>query len=116
MKTFFYMLSSMGRSKDDLSIGTFCHESGHMLCRWPDLYDYGSRDGDFEKSAGLGYYCLMSAGNHNDNGRTPSPVCAYLRNLVGWCDKAVRLNKGGQYQADHRRLWNGDDLRDGQTE
>lgn len=101
MRTYFYMLSSMGRSKEDLSIGTFCHESGHMLCRWPDLYDYGNRDGDFEKSAGLGYYCLMSAGNHNDNGRTPSPVCAYLRNLVGWCDRVVRLNTPGQYQTDH---------------
>jgi M6 family metalloprotease-like protein len=100
-KTYFYMLSSMGRCKEELSIGTFCHESGHMLCRWPDLYDYGNRDGDFEKSAGLGYYCLMSAGNHNDEGRTPSPVCAYLRNLVGWCDKAVLLNNPGQYQADH---------------
>ena len=101
MKTYFYMLSSMGRSKVDLSIGTFCHESGHMICRWPDLYDYGNRDGDFEKSAGLGYFCLMSAGNHNDDGRTPAPVCVYLRNLVGWCDKIVRLNQPGQYQADH---------------
>ncbi|MCX6680578.1 MAG: M6 family metalloprotease domain-containing protein [Methanothrix sp.] len=101
MKTYFYMLSSMGRSKEDLSIGTFCHESGHMICRWPDLYDYGNRDGDFEKSAGLGYFCLMSAGNHNDDGRTPAPVCVYLRNLVGWCDKIVRLNQPGQYQADH---------------
>jgi subtilisin-like proprotein convertase family protein len=43
----------------------------------------------------------MSAGNHNDNGRTPSPVCAYLRNLVGWCDKVVLLNNPGKYQADH---------------
>ena len=42
MKTYFYMLSSMGRTKEDLSIGTFCHESGHMLCRWTDLYDYGT--------------------------------------------------------------------------
>ncbi|MDM7934277.1 MAG: M6 family metalloprotease domain-containing protein [Methanothrix sp.] len=96
MKTYFYMLSSMGRSRDDLTIGTFCHESGHMLCRWPDLYDYGNRDGDFEKSAGLGHYCLMSAGNHNDGGRTPSPVCAYLRNLVGWCERTVRLNIPGR--------------------
>ena len=101
IKTYFYMLSSMGRSKEDLSIGTFCHECGHMLCRWPDLYDYGNRDGDFEKSAGLGYFCLMSAGNHNDDGRTPSPVCVFLRNLVGWCDKTVCLSKSGQYQADH---------------
>lgn len=101
MKTYFYMLSSLGRSKEDLSIGTFCHENGHMICRWPDLYDYGTRDGDSEKSSGLGFYCLMSAGNHNDNGRTPSPVCAYLRYLVGWCDNVVRLDKPGDYQAPH---------------
>ncbi len=101
MKTYFYMLSSMGRSKEDLSIGTFCHENGHMLCRWPDLYDYGNRDGDSEKSSGLGYYCLMSAGNHNDYGKTPSPVCAYLRYLVGWCDNVVCLDKPGEYQALH---------------
>lgn len=101
MKTYFYMLSSLGRSKEDLSIGTFCHESGHMLCRWPDLYDYGTRDGDAEKSSGLGYYCLMSAGNHNDNGRTPAPVCAYLRHLVDWCDNVVWLDQPGSYQALH---------------
>lgn len=101
MKTHFYMVSSLGRSKEDLSIGTFCHENGHMLCRWPDIYDYGVRDGDFEKSAGLGSYCLMSAGNHNDRGRTPSPVCAYLRYLVGWCDNVVFLDKPDEYQAVH---------------
>jgi M6 family metalloprotease-like protein len=99
MKTFFYMLSSMGRTKEDLSIGTFCHESGHMICRWPDLYDYGTRDGDFQSSAGLGYYCLMAAGNHNDYGRTPAPVCSYLRYLMGWPDKVVSLNKPGQFTA-----------------
>ncbi|MHC1753897.1 MAG: M6 family metalloprotease domain-containing protein [Methanosarcina sp.] len=102
MKTHFYMISGFGRSKEDLSIGTICHENGHMLCRWPDIYDYGVRDGDFEKSAGLGYYCLMSAGNHNDNGRTPSPVCAYFRFLVGWCDdNLVFLDNPGEYQAVH---------------
>jgi len=101
MKTHFYMLSSLGRSKEDLSIGTFCHESGHMLCRWPDLYDYGTRDGDSEKSSGLGCYCLMSAGNHNGKGRTPAPVCAYLRYLVDWCDNVVCLDKPGSYQALH---------------
>jgi M6 family metalloprotease-like protein len=101
IKTYFYMLSSMGSTKNDLSIGTFCHESGHMLCRWPDLYDYGTRDGDSEKSSGLGYYCLMSAGNHNDYGHTPAPVCTYLRYLVGWCDNIVRLDKPGEYQALH---------------
>ncbi len=98
-RTYFYMISSLGRSKNDLSIGTCCHESGHMLCRFPDLYDYGGRDGDFEKSAGLGRYCLMSSGNHNDRGRTPSPICAYLRDLVGWCDNKVVINDPDEYQA-----------------
>jgi M6 family metalloprotease-like protein len=101
LKTLFYTISSMGRTRADLSIGTACHELGHMLCRFPDLYDYGERDGDFEKSAGLGRYCLMSAGNHNNYGRTPSPICAYLRYLVGWCDKVMELNSPEEYQAKH---------------
>ena len=54
----------MGRSADDLSIGTFCHENGHLLCRFPDMYDYGERDGDTVESAGIGGYCLMGSGNH----------------------------------------------------
>ena len=52
IRTYFYTITSMGRSRVDLSIGTFCHESGHQLCRFPDLYDYGQRDGDLERSSG----------------------------------------------------------------
>ena len=92
-----YTIQSLGRQRVDLSIGTFCHESGHLLCRFPDLYDYGRRDGDFEKSSGMGRYCLMSSGNHLNNGRTPAPVCAYLRDLVGWCDREIRLNSPDVY-------------------
>jgi M6 family metalloprotease-like protein len=98
--TNFYQVSSLGLDASGLSIGTFCHESGHMLCRFPDLYDYGKRDGDFERSAGIGHYCLMSSGNHLDRGKSPSPVCAYLRDLAGWC-KRVRLNPGGDFSAAH---------------
>lgn len=58
-----------------------------MLCRFPDLYDYGEHDGDFESSAGMGRYCLMSSGNHLNQGKTPSPICAYLRDLAGWCGR-----------------------------
>lgn len=101
LRTHFYMLSSMGRRAVDLSIGTFCHESGHLLCRFPDLYDYGRRDGDDKKSRGIGRYCLMGGGNHLNNGRTPSPVCAYLRDLVGWADNEVLLDGPGQHMANH---------------
>lgn len=98
IKVHYYTIQSLGRTRVDLSIGTFCHESGHLLCRFPDLYDYGKRDGDFEKSSGMGLYCLMSAGNHLNNGRTPASICAYLRNLVGWCDREVRLNSPAVYE------------------
>jgi len=100
-RTHFYTLQSLGRNRIDLSIGTFAHESGHMLCRFPDLYDYGQRDGDFEKSSGLGRYCLMSSGNHLNRGKTPSPICAYLRDLAGWCDNEIILNNAGAHIAKH---------------
>ena len=101
MRTDLYLLTSLGRTAADLGIGTFCHENGHLLCRFPDMYDYGERDGDSVRSAGIGMYCLMGAGNHLDFGRSPSPVCAYLRDLAGWCDNEIDLNTAGVHQAKH---------------
>ncbi|MGH8853013.1 MAG: M6 family metalloprotease domain-containing protein, partial [Telluria sp.] len=101
MRTNLYQLTGLGRNPSELTIGTFCHENGHLLCRFPDMYDYGKRDNDALDSAGIGYYCLMGAGNHLDNGRSPSPVCAYLRDLAGWCDTAIDLNQPGEYEAAH---------------
>ncbi|MFP2898401.1 M6 family metalloprotease domain-containing protein [Corallococcus sp. 4LFB] len=101
MRTDLYLLTSLGRTPAELSIGTFCHENGHLLCRFPDMYDYGKRDGDNVVSAGIGSYCLMGSGNHLDFGRSPSPVCGYLRDLVGWCDNEVDLSPAGQHQARH---------------
>ena len=99
MHTDLYLLTSLGRTAADLSIGTFCHENGHLLCRFPDMYDYGERDGDTAASSGIGNYCLMGSGNHVDNGRSPSPVCAYLRDLAGWCDNEVNLSVPGDFEA-----------------
>ena len=45
--------------------------------------------------------CLMGSGNHLDFGRSPAPVCAYLRDLAGWCDTVVDLNVPGTYNAVH---------------
>jgi M6 family metalloprotease-like protein len=101
VRTDLYLLTSAGRTAADLSIGTFCHENGHLLCRFPDMYDYGQRDGDGVKSAGIGVYCLMGSGNHLGSGRNPSPVCAYLRDLVGWCDNEVDLAASGTHTAPH---------------
>ena len=100
-KTNFYLLTGLGDGPGDLTIGTFCHENGHLLCRFPDMYDYGNRDGDGVQSAGIGSYCLMGAGNHLNNGRTPAPVCAYLRDLAGWCDNRLDLSQPGMKEAKH---------------
>ena len=100
MRTHYYMLTGAGSSRVDLRIGTACHEMGHMLCRFPDMYDYGKRDGDHEKSQGIGRYCLMGSGNHLDRRRTPSAVCSYLRELAGWAE-SVTINGAGATEAVH---------------
>ncbi|MFC6697599.1 hypothetical protein [Nocardioides daphniae] len=33
VSTELYVVTSMGRRTEDLSIGTFCHETGHLLFR-----------------------------------------------------------------------------------
>jgi M6 family metalloprotease-like protein len=101
VRTSLYVLTSLGRTPQELTIGTLCHETGHLLCRFPDLYDYGGRDDDGTPSAGMGVYCLMAAGNHLDSGRTPAPICAYLRDLAGWCDQVVDLEPAGLHEAIH---------------
>ncbi len=101
-KTHFYMLTGLGENVSQLKIGTFCHESGHLLCRFPDLYDYGNghgggRDGDDIASAGAGNFCLMSSGNHLGNDGSPAPISGYLRCLANWCDDVQDLSLPGSY-------------------
>ncbi len=100
-RTHYYQLTGLGAHAVDLRIGTICHENGHLLCRFPDMYDYGKRDGDFEKSQGIGRYCLMGSGNHLNQRRTPSPVCGYLRELAGWVDNVNILNSSDTITASH---------------
>jgi len=100
METRYYMLTSMGKSASQLTIGTICHELGHMLCRFADLYDYGDQDGDHEESEGIGVYCLMGSGNHLNSGHTPAPICAYWRDLARWCDP-IDIRAPGDYVVRH---------------
>jgi len=69
-----YQISNLGNGP---TLRTFCHENGHMLLGWPDLYDYG-----FE-SSGLGDFCLMAYGGSNTN---PVQPCPYLKTLADWAD------------------------------
>jgi len=68
-----YQITNMG---NELSLATFVHENGHMLCDFPDLYDYGY------ESKGAGLYCVMSHGGKDK--KNPTEVCAYLKQGAGW--------------------------------
>ncbi len=72
----------------ELTLGTFCHENGHMLCDYPDLYDYGS------ESSGAGAYCLMCAGNFRE--KNPIQISAYLKRLSGWAGSVTPIQHGAQ--------------------
>jgi M6 family metalloprotease-like protein len=81
-----YQVTAMG---DALSLGTFCHENGHMLCDYPDLYDYG------DQSAGVGAFCLMCASRDEKN---PPQISAYLKNKSGWAGSIAALQHNQSVQ------------------
>lgn len=81
-----YQITNMGF---ELTLGTFCHENGHMVCDFPDLYDYGS------DSRGVGSYCLMCAGGSTWNTqKNPTHVGAYLKALAGWAGSITPITDG----------------------
>lgn len=73
----------------ELTLGTFCHENGHMLCDYPDLYDYGSESG------GAGAYCLMCVGGNIDE-KNPTQISAYLKRLSGWANRVSQIQHNQQ--------------------
>jgi M6 family metalloprotease-like protein len=78
-----YQFTDMGR---ELTLGTFCHENGHMICDFPDLYDYG------DESNGVGNYCLMCFGGSDE--KNPVQVGAYLKKEAGWANQVTPLTDG----------------------
>ncbi|MET3134333.1 M6 family metalloprotease-like protein [Oxalobacteraceae bacterium GrIS 1.11] len=91
-----YQISNMGTQ---MSIGTFAHESGHLLFGWPDLYDY---DGSSEGS--VAGFCLMGYGAVGAQSKfKPTPPIGYFRYLAGW-DIVVELNPAINRQAQTGKL------------
>jgi M6 family metalloprotease-like protein len=70
-----------GLMHDYTYVGTFCHETGHSLMGWNDLYD---PDGG---GAGVGPYSIMGF----DNWAAPQRPDPYLRVRAGW-DQIVDIN------------------------
>jgi M6 family metalloprotease-like protein len=71
-----YQITNVGTS---LALGTFSHENGHMLCGFPDLYDY-----DSDSKGGAGNFSIMGSGSNLVSGKNPSQVDAYLKLVAGW--------------------------------
>lgn len=63
---------------EDSRIGVCCHELGHLMFGWPDLYD---TDGS---SSGLGNWCLMAGGSWNGNGDRPAHPSAWCKATQDW--------------------------------
>ncbi|MHC5145845.1 MAG: M6 family metalloprotease domain-containing protein, partial [Planctomycetota bacterium] len=74
-----YQITDLGSV---LTLFTFCHENGHMICDFPDLYDYGY------ESDGIGDFGLMAGGGSPLNPVPPNP---YLRDLKGW-ETIIEIN------------------------
>ncbi len=70
--SFTYQFSDMPAS---LPIFTFCHESGHMILNYPDLYQY---DGN----AAAMQYCLMGS----NTPKHPRHISSYLKIQSGWAE------------------------------
>ena len=87
VKVYDYQITNIGAS---LELGTFCHENGHMLCGYPDIYDY-----DYDSVGGAGGFCLMNSGGHGVN---PVQICAYLKRASGWAT-TIELTSNSQLTA-----------------
>ena len=80
-----YQITNIG---SEITLRTFCHENGHMICDFPDLYDYGY------ESNGVGDFCLMCSGGSDTD---PVEVCAYLKHQAGWTSTISELGAGATF-------------------
>lgn len=88
-KLYDFQITNMGA---ELTLKTFCHENGHMVCDFPDLYDYGKFG---IESNGIGHYCLMCAGGASKN---PVQPCGYLKREAGWVSAERAVAPGMSYE------------------
>ncbi len=73
---------------EDSRIGVCCHELGHLLFGFPDLYDT-----DYS-SEGVGNWCLMGGGSWLGNGETPAHPSAWCKAGQKWVTISSKTDKG----------------------
>ncbi len=93
-------------------IGVYVHEFGHIL-GLPDLYDRTneSEGPDFNKSAGLGYWCLMASGSWGGDGKhgeRPTHMSAWCKVEMGWITPMVLSKDSSSISAEYWK--NGGDI------
>ncbi|OVE82582.1 hypothetical protein BVY04_00655 [bacterium M21] len=86
--SFQYQITDMS---SQLTIGTFAHENGHMICGFPDLYSYNGN------AATTGYYSLMDVGSYGGGGKHPSSIDAYLKMHAGWAN-VIDINASSHFR------------------
>lgn len=79
MQIYDYQITNIGTAST-LKIGTVCHENGHMILGYPDLYSY---DGN---AANVSRFSLMGSGNYGGSGYHPTNIDPYLKTASGWAD------------------------------
>lgn len=79
-----YQITDIGNTAN-LAIGTFCHENGHMLLGYPDLYAYD------DNAANIGSYSLMASSGSTH----PVNIDSYLKEASGWMD-VIDLSSSSQ--------------------
>ena len=97
-------------NKHQGTIGIMCHELGHLMLGFPDLYNVD------ESSEGIGDWGLMAGGNWNStgmwSGETPAHLCAWSKAAVDITTPTVITSASagvtianGDSNADIKRLW-----------
>ena len=90
---------------EDSRIGVCCHELGHLLFGFPDLYDT-----DYS-GEGVGNWCLMGGGSWNGGGDIPAHASAWCKVNQGWVSVVNQTNNANvsinDVKASHQvyRLW-----------
>jgi len=72
---------------EDSKTGVCCHELGHLIFGFPDLYDT-----DYS-SEGIGNWCLMAGGSWNGSGDIPAQPSAWCKANQEWVTVVNQTSK-----------------------
>jgi len=80
-KTSISKFLTVAGEKATATIGTPCHELGHLLFALPDLYDNDNQD-----NAGIGEWGLMGSGGYLGGASCPCHLSAWSKMQLGWVE------------------------------